>query len=80
MVFNNRLLQILKEIPMGIVDMHDSWVHAMCLACGGKIYADQNIYVIYRMHASQVLGSKKKQLKISEMYVKKIIKEVILLD
>ena len=63
MVFNNRLLQILKEIPMGIVDMHDSWVHAMCLACGGKIYADQNIYVIYRMHASQVLGSKKKTIK-----------------
>ena len=65
---------------MGIVDMHDSWVHAMCLACGGKIYADQNIYVIYRMHASQVLGSKKKTIKNFRNVCKKIIKEVILLD
>lgn len=63
MVFNRRLLEILKEVPAGKIDMHDSWTNAMCLAVGGKVIADSRVFVKYRIHDDQVLGNKRKTLK-----------------
>jgi rhamnosyltransferase len=62
MVFNRQLLFVLKSCSEGKIDMHDSWTHAMCLACGGNVYCDETPYVKYRIHEHQVLGSQKKTI------------------
>ena len=63
MVFNRELLRVLKSCESGQIDMHDSWTHAMCLACGGQVLCDPTPYVKYRIHEKQVLGNEKKSLK-----------------
>lgn len=60
MVFNKQLLHILRSCDPGEIDMHDSWTHAMCVACGGKVYCDPMPGVKYRIHDGQVLGSQTK--------------------
>ena len=62
MVFNNALFKILKAIPDGVIDMHDSWINAVCIACGGMVISNKKAYVIYRMHDGQVLGNKSTSL------------------
>ncbi len=57
MVINEALLNILRSCGPGRIDMHDSWVHAMVLACGGMVRHDTTPYVFYRIHEAQVLGS-----------------------
>ena len=58
MVFNEPLLKILKNAPMGLIDMHDSWTNYLCVASGGKIISDSKCYVHYRIHSANVLGKK----------------------
>lgn len=61
-VFNQKMMDILKSCDAGLIDMHDSWTNAMCLACGGKVLCDPSPYVKYRIHDNQVLGLGKKSV------------------
>ena len=60
MVFNESLLLALRSCNNGVIDMHDSFTHALCLAVGGNIYIDERPLVRYRIHEKQVLGSNNK--------------------
>ena len=62
MVFNQKMLSILRSCEAGLIDMHDSWTNAMCLACGGKVLCDPAPYVKYRIHDNQVLGLGKRSI------------------
>ena len=60
MVFNKKLLNLLKGyIPTNIY-MHDQWVLQVCAAVGGKIIYDQQSYMLYRQHANNVMAGLEK--------------------
>lgn len=62
MVFNNRLFNILKKYTPNYLEMHDSWAHRVCLAIGGKVIVDNNAYIKYRQHSSNVIGANNKKI------------------
>ncbi len=57
MVMNWQLIQIIKRMksPKAII-MHDNFVSALCMACGGRIYYDNNPNMYYRQHGNNVVG------------------------
>lgn len=57
MVFNLKLLKEIRNMDIGIIDMHDSFIHAACLCLGGKIIKDEDSYILYRIHEGQVTGA-----------------------
>lgn len=63
MVFNRELLNILRMINPGEIDMHDSWTNIVCIACGGKIICNPLPLVTYRIHKGQALGYINKSVK-----------------
>lgn len=38
--------------------LHDWWIYSLCLALSGNVVYDSNALVLYRQHASNVLGAK----------------------
>lgn len=59
MIFNSKLAEIVynRMIPQ-IVGMHDAYMLRTCLAVGGKVIYDDNAYIKYRQHNSNVIGVK----------------------
>ncbi len=71
-VFNKKLLNEIKSYTPNYLIMHDSWITRVCYAIGGNVIIDENTYIQYRQHESNVLGYKdetfqklKKQFKIA---------------
>lgn len=58
-VFNSILMDLLRmHIPKSY-SMHDSWIHNLCLAVGGKVIYDEKSYIKYRQHDNNVVGGSK---------------------
>lgn len=55
-VFDRKLLEILKIDSPKVVVMHDDWVHKVCLAVGGTVIYDDYKSLKYRQHGSNVDG------------------------
>lgn len=55
-VFNDNLLQKIKNNIPNVIVMHDDWVHKVCLALGGKVYYDNYKSLFYRQHGNNVDG------------------------
>lgn len=62
-VFNKALMEKLKQYKPSVISMHDSWISFVCLAVNGFFYSDQNAYIMYRQHDSNVLGAQRHSLK-----------------
>ena len=60
MVFNNLLLMNIRKYNPQYIGMHDIWLHIVCLAIGGAVYADEQPYIQYRQHSNNAVGSKKR--------------------
>lgn len=60
MVFNKKLLKILKRYNPEIIFMHDQWVLQVCAAVGGKIIYDEQSYILYRQHSDNVMAGLEK--------------------
>lgn len=58
MVFNKRLLEIIRRYDPQFINMHDHWTYLLCLAIGGKVIFDQNSYIKYRQHDYNYVGGK----------------------
>lgn len=59
MVFNRKMLHILKDKTPETLFMHDDWIHKVCLAVGGKVFFDKNYRAVYyRQHGDNVEGGK----------------------
>lgn len=56
MVFNKKLLNLLKLHKPNELRMHDHWVLITCFAFKGKVIADKGKYIMYRQHAENVVG------------------------
>lgn len=78
-VFNKKLLDIINSKTPEFILMHDSWIYKVCLAVGGKAYADPFPHISYRQHGNNVTGinnsikGKVKQAKryINDFYIQK---------
>jgi len=57
-VFNKRLLDLTTSYSPYFLTMHDAWIYRICLATGGKVFYDENAYILYRQHAKNVIGGK----------------------
>ena len=55
-VFDRKLLEILKIGSPKVVVMHDDWVHKVCLAVGGTVIYDDYKSLKYRQHGANVDG------------------------
>ena len=76
MVFNKKLLNILKNANPTSFIMHDNWVHKVCIAVNGILIYDDDIHILYRQHSNNVIGTSSSNLKkikkrISDMKFKK---------
>ena len=58
MCFNKKLRDIIKSYTPNYIIMHDSWILRVCYAIGGNVIIDENAYIKYRQHSSNVLGYK----------------------
>ena len=81
MVLNKKLRDIINNYKPNYIIMHDSWITRVCYAIGGNVIIDDNSYIKYRQHTSNVLGYKdegfqklKRQFKIA--FVDKIAMRV----
>lgn len=56
-VFNRQLLLLVKEHIPEFTIMHDWWLYLTASAFG-KVYYDDNSYLLYRQHMSNLIGSR----------------------
>lgn len=55
-VFNKELFFAINKAEPDFILMHDSWAFKVCLALGGKYYADKIPHINYRQHGNNVAG------------------------
>lgn len=63
MVFNKKLLELIKKYNPEYIIMHDSWVTRVAYAIGANVIIDENAYIKYRQHENNVLGYKDSKIK-----------------
>lgn len=56
MVFNRKLLEIVRKKHPKYISMHDSWFHKVCLISSGNIYFDEDVHILYRQHSNNQIG------------------------
>lgn len=56
MVFDKKLADFVNSKNPDFILMHDSWIFKICLAVGGRYYADSNPHIQYRQHGNNVAG------------------------
>ncbi|NME83738.1 glycosyltransferase [Clostridium sp. SM-530-WT-3G] len=71
MVFNDRLLLELRKIKIEHIRMHDIMALNIALICG-KVIFNQNSYIKYRQHNSNVIGYNHKKVKINKWLRQKL--------
>lgn len=57
MVFNKELLQLCAGKIPAITVAHDYWMYQVAMLCG-KVYYDDNAYILYRQHENNQIGCK----------------------
>lgn len=60
-VFNKSALQKVKQSKPEFMVMHDWWLY-MTVSCYGKVYYDDNSYVLYRQHGRNECGARTSKL------------------
>lgn len=56
MVFNRNLRKLCIARPPEVMPMHDMWVYGVAAAVGAAIEFDEQPHILYRQHASNVVG------------------------
>lgn len=56
MVMNRALVQLVNSQPCETRNMHDYWIHKVCLVIGGHCVCDPEPHILYRQHGNNVLG------------------------
>ncbi len=62
MVFDKKLREELLKCNPKVLSMHDSWVLKVAVSIG-KIFFDEEEYILYRQHSNNVVGAKKNFIK-----------------
>jgi len=63
-----------RELPQKIV-MHDFYMDELCLALGGSITSDLNVYMKYRQHSTNVVGVSSDVISMVKSRIKDITKK-----
>ncbi len=56
-VFNKRAKELFLRCPAEYICIHDWDMLRIVLAAGGKVFRDENRYILYRQHGSNVVGA-----------------------
>lgn len=56
MVFNRKLMEMLKRYTPQTFYMHDEWVLRVCAAVGGRVIYDPGKYILYRQHGNNTVS------------------------
>lgn len=75
MVFNRILLEQVKSKRPKYIFMHDAWFHKVCLICNGKVIFDNDVHIMYRQHANNVIGSSNSLLKKMKRHIGSLSKK-----
>lgn len=57
MLFNRKVVEMFHQYPPRKLVLHDLWIMNMCMFLG-KVYYDNNSYILYRQHGGNVIGAK----------------------
>jgi rhamnosyltransferase len=60
-VFNRKLLELIKIYKPRKISDHDWWINNVCLATGGVSIFDNKAHIMYRQHGKNVIGSSAKK-------------------
>lgn len=58
-IFNSKLMELLRVYNPKSFPMHDAWIHNLCLAVDGKVIYDEEAHLRYRQHENNVVGGSK---------------------
>ncbi len=61
-VFNQKAVTLYRKGIGQRMEMHDYWMFLLCLYLG-RVYYDEQAYILYRQHKSNVIGAKQKNAK-----------------
>lgn len=75
MVFNNELCKMIKMTNPNYIDMHDSWIHKVCIISNGNICFDKDVHILYRQHDNNVIGIKKSFLRTVKLKINSLTKK-----
>lgn len=63
MVFNKKLLDIVKQSNPDFIYMHDAWIHKICIINNGTLLFDEDVHILYRQHGNNVVGISNSKIK-----------------
>lgn len=55
-VFNRKLMEVIRAYNPEFCIMHDEWLYKVCVAIGGKVIYDKTPHIYYRQHGNNVIG------------------------
>lgn len=55
-VFNRKLMEVIRAYNPEFCIMHDEWLYKVCVAIGGKVIYDKTPHIYYRQHNNNVIG------------------------
>ncbi len=55
-VFNQNLVNHIKEYKSDKIESHDNWIYKVCLSLDGNVFFDENSYILYRQHSHNFIG------------------------
>ncbi len=71
MLFNKNLLEKVKKANTPTtIQMHDAWIHKICIIFKGKLEFDDKVPIYYRQHVSNVIGVSNSKLKKFKNHIK----------
>lgn len=64
MVFNRCLVEkVIKGKRPNYVQMHDTWIHKVCLIYSGNVLIDDDVHILYRQHKNNTIGISNSKIK-----------------
>lgn len=72
-VFNKRLLELMKRYKGTNLRMHDDLAHKICCATGGILIRDKKAHISYRQHENNVIGASSSFVKKWEMRIDRVV-------
>lgn len=71
-VFNKKLLELMKKYKGEHLRMHDDLAHKVCCATGGILVRDKEAHISYRQHENNVIGINYSKVKKWKMRIDRI--------
>ncbi len=71
-VFNKKLLELMRKYKGAHLRMHDDLAHKVCCATGGVLIRDEKSYISYRQHGNNVVGANSSAIEKWKMRIERV--------